>query len=58
MAESAPYLKLLAATPHQEKTDAFHPLMVLLDPGAFPTPVNPVRGRVHVVPIISRETTN
>lgn len=36
LAEAAPYLLLLSATPHQGKTDAFHRLMALLDPMAFP----------------------
>lgn len=36
LSESAPYLLLLSATPHQGKTDAFHRLMSLVDPQAFP----------------------
>ena len=36
LSEAAPYLLLLSATPHQGKTDAFHRLMTLLDPMAFP----------------------
>jgi SNF2 family DNA or RNA helicase len=36
LAESAPYLLLLTATPHQGKTDAFHRLVSLLDKTAFP----------------------
>jgi superfamily II DNA or RNA helicase len=36
LAESAPYLLLLTATPHQGKTDAFHRLVSLLDQSAFP----------------------
>lgn len=36
MAEAAPYLLLLSATPHQGKSDAFHRLMALLDAEAFP----------------------
>jgi SNF2 family DNA or RNA helicase len=36
LAESAPYLLLLTATPHQGKTDAFHRLISLLDKTAFP----------------------
>lgn len=36
LAEAAPYLLLLSATPHQGKTDAFRRLMALLDPMAFP----------------------
>jgi len=47
LAEAAPYLLLLTATPHQGKTDAFHRLMVLLDPRAFPDPVSVMRERVQ-----------
>ena len=36
LAEAAPYLLLLSATPHQGKTDAFHRLVSLLDAEAFP----------------------
>jgi superfamily II DNA or RNA helicase len=36
IAEAAPYLLLLSATPHQGKSDAFHRLMTLLDRAAFP----------------------
>jgi superfamily II DNA or RNA helicase len=36
LAEAAPYVLLLSATPHQGKTDAFHRLMSLLDEKAFP----------------------
>lgn len=36
LAEAAPYLLLLTATPHQGKSDAFQRLMSLLDPMAFP----------------------
>ena len=36
LAEAAPYLLLLSATPHQGKTDSFHRLVSLLDPVAFP----------------------
>ncbi|MBL3538485.1 DEAD/DEAH box helicase [Aminivibrio sp.] len=36
LAEAAPYVLLLSATPHQGKTDAFHRLMNLLDEEAFP----------------------
>jgi superfamily II DNA or RNA helicase len=31
LAEAAPYLLLLSATPHQGKTDAFHRLISLVD---------------------------
>lgn len=40
LSESAPYLLLLTATPHQGKTDAFHRLVSLLDKTAFPDPVS------------------
>lgn len=36
LAEAAPYVLLLSATPHQGKTDAFYRLMSLLDDDAFP----------------------
>ncbi len=36
LAEAAPYLLLLSATPHQGKSDSFYRLMSLLDPEAFP----------------------
>src|SRR5690606_34159866 len=36
LAEAAPYLLLLSATPHQGKSDAFYRLMSLLDAQAFP----------------------
>ena len=36
LAEAAPYLLLLSATPHQGKTEQFHRLVSLLDPKAFP----------------------
>jgi superfamily II DNA or RNA helicase len=35
LAEAAPYLLLLSATPHQGKSDAFHRLMSLLDDKTF-----------------------
>jgi len=35
LAEAAPYLLLLSATPHQGKTEAFHRLMSLLDSDFF-----------------------
>src|SRR5260370_26845920 len=35
LAETAPYLLLLSATPHQGKSDAFHPLISLFEPNAF-----------------------
>lgn len=36
LAEAAPYLLLLSATPHQGKTDQFHRLLQLLDRDSFP----------------------
>lgn len=36
LAEAAPYVLLLSATPHQGKSDGFQRLMNILDPAAFP----------------------
>ena len=47
LAEAAPYLLLLSATPHQGKTDAFHRLMSLLDAQAFPDIGSVTRERVQ-----------
>lgn len=46
LAEAAPYVLLLSATPHQGKTDAFHRLMSLLDDAAFPDMESVSRDRV------------
>lgn len=46
LAEAAPYVLLLSATPHQGKTDAFHRLMNLLDDNAFPDLDSVSRDRV------------
>jgi superfamily II DNA or RNA helicase len=46
LAEAAPYVLLLSATPHQGKTDAFHRLMSLLDEDAFPDMDSVSRERV------------
>jgi superfamily II DNA or RNA helicase len=46
LAEAAPYVLLLSATPHQGKTDAFHRLMNLLDDNAFPDMDSVSRDRV------------
>lgn len=46
LAEAAPYVLLLSATPHQGKTDAFHRLMNLLDDDAFPDMDSASRERV------------
>lgn len=47
LADAAPHLLLLSATPHQGKTDAFHRLMALLDPAAFPDLTSISRERVQ-----------
>ena len=46
LAESAPYILLLSATPHQGKTDSFHRIISLLDPLAFPDIGSVTRERV------------
>lgn len=46
LAEAAPCLLLLSATPHQGKTDAFQRLMSLLDAEAFPDEASVTRDRV------------
>lgn len=47
LAEAAPYLLLLSATPHQGKTDQFMRLMQLLDREAFPAEASINRDRVR-----------
>ena len=47
LAEAAPYLLLLTATPHQGKTDHFRRLMSLLDPEAFPDEESISKDRVQ-----------
>jgi superfamily II DNA or RNA helicase len=47
LAEAAPYLLLLSATPHQGKTDAFYRLISLLDPVSFPDISSITRERVQ-----------
>jgi len=47
LAEAAPYLLLLSATPHQGKTDQFRRVMSLLDPTAFPDEQSISRERVE-----------
>lgn len=47
LAEAAPYLLLLSATPHQGKTDSFHRLVSLLDSREFPDPGSISRERVQ-----------
>jgi superfamily II DNA or RNA helicase len=46
LAEAAPYLLLLSATPHQGKTDNFHRLISLLDSKAFPNEGSVTKERV------------
>ena len=46
LAEAAPYLLLLSATPHQGKSDSFHRLLTLLDKAAFPDPTSVTKERV------------
>ncbi len=52
LAEAAPYMLLLSATPHQGKTEAFYRLMSLLDDDAFPNMDSVSRERV--VPYVIR----
>ena len=47
LAEAAPYLLLLSATPHQGKTDAFHRLVSLIDAEEFPDVGSVTRERVQ-----------
>ena len=47
LSEAAPYLLLLSATPHQGKTDAFHRLVSLIDPRAFPDVESVTRERIQ-----------
>jgi superfamily II DNA or RNA helicase len=47
LAEAAPYLLLLSATPHQGKTDAFHRLVSLIDAQEFPDISSVTRERVQ-----------
>lgn len=60
LAEAAPYLLLLSATPHQGKTDAFHRLVTLLDPAAFPDVETVTRERVapYVIRTEKRKATD
>lgn len=52
LAEAAPYLLLLSATPHQGKTAGFQRIMALLDRDEFP-PSIPIR-KEKVVPFVIR----
>jgi len=47
LAEAAPYLLLLSATPHQGKTDQFYRLMQLVDRDSFPNESTVNRDRVR-----------
>ena len=47
LAEAAPYLLLLSATPHQGKTDQFHRLMQLIDRESFPVECSVTSERVR-----------
>ncbi|MBF0214601.1 MAG: DEAD/DEAH box helicase, partial [Magnetococcales bacterium] len=47
LAEAAPYLLLLSATPHQGKSDAFHRLLTVIDAENFPGPASVTRERVQ-----------
>ncbi len=60
LADAAPYLLLLSATPHQGKSDAFRRLMSLLDGDAFPDESSIQRERVrpYVVRTEKREAIN
>lgn len=51
LAQAAPYLLLLSATPHQGKTDAFRRILAFLDPEVFPDEASVTRERVaaHVI---------
>ncbi len=52
LAEAAPYLLLLSATPHQGKTESFFRLMSLLDQDAFPD-ISSIK-REKVAPFVIR----
>ena len=47
LSESAPYLLLLSATPHQGKTDSFYRLISLIDAQEFPNVTSVTRERVQ-----------
>jgi superfamily II DNA or RNA helicase len=52
LAEAAPYLLLLSATPHQGKTESFYRLMSLLDQNSFPD-IRAIK-RENVAPFVIR----
>ncbi|MGI2259415.1 DEAD/DEAH box helicase [Shewanella sp. GXUN23E] len=56
LAEAAPYLLLLSATPHQGKTDAFHRLLSLLDAKAFPDLDSVTKERVQPFVVRTEKT--
>ena len=60
LAEAAPYLLLLSATPHQGKSDAFYRLISMLDSEAFPDIESVTRDRVKpfVIRTEKRQTIN
>lgn len=60
LADAAPCVLLLSATPHQGKTDAFQRLMSLLDAEAFPDEASVTRDRVapYVVRTEKRQALN
>ena len=60
LAEAAPYLLLLSATPHQGKTDAFYRLVSLLDPLAFPdlASLNQQRVQPYIIRTEKRHAIN
>lgn len=57
LSEAAPYLLLLSATPHQGKTDAFHRLVSLIDPQAFPDVESVTRERIQPYVIRTEKRT-
>ena len=57
LSESAPYLLLLSATPHQGKTDQFLRLMQLLDRDSFPEENSVCRDRVQPFVIRTEKRT-
>lgn len=60
LAEAAPYLLLLSATPHQGKTDQFLRLMQLIDRDSFPNEASVTQDRVRpfVIRTEKRESIN
>lgn len=57
LAEAAPYLLLLSATPHQGKTDQFMRLMQLIDRESFPDEASITRDRVQPFVIRTEKRT-